>query len=67
MDEDRTKRVSDNASKEKDHQCHQRNHDEQEVVDGDEGEEVGIVTFIDMIKMIFTTRWKDICDELLLK
>ncbi len=67
MGEDRTKRVSDNASKKKDQKCHQRNHDEQEALDGDEGEEVGIVTFIDMIKMIFTTRWRDICDELLLK
>lgn len=63
---DTTKRVVDNASEERELRCRQKMHDEEEV-DDDEEDEIDITTFIDMIKMIFTTRWSDIYNELLLQ
>ena len=66
MGADTTKRVVDNASEELELRCRQKMHDEEEV-DDDEEDEIDITTFIDMIKMIFTTRWSDIYNELLLQ
>eukprot|EP00984_Skeletonema_dohrnii_P028198 scaffold18094_cov72-Skeletonema_dohrnii-CCMP3373.AAC.1 len=59
MGADTTKRVVDNASEEREQRCRQKMHDEEEV-DDDVEDEIDITTFIDMIKMIFTTRWSDI-------